>query len=195
MCMQAFPTWLRARLDAQGWTKSDLERASGVHNSIIWRWMSEPPRRPTPANLKKIAPHLGVSYEDLMRMCGYLPGQPEVQNERHPQLTSLLAAIEAGWPAMDESARELAARGARALFAVQPTPRGLSTGHSDGASTSRPGGRRALDGRGRPLGDQGSEGSLPTVHAHRNAPLANALAFFKRWLEPSNSWGRLETAR
>lgn len=77
-CMQAFPDWLRTRLTERGWSNADLERASGVSNSIIWRWLSDAPRRPSPANLKKIAGPLGVSYEDLMKLCGYLPGAPSV---------------------------------------------------------------------------------------------------------------------
>src|SRR5258708_11684485 len=63
--MQAFREWLRATLDERSWTNSDLERASGVSNSIIWRWLADPPRRPTPANLRKIARPLGVSYEEF----------------------------------------------------------------------------------------------------------------------------------
>lgn len=61
--------WLRARMKELNWTNQDLERASGVDNSIIWRWLSKKPRKPTPANLKKIAGPLGVSYADLMKMC------------------------------------------------------------------------------------------------------------------------------
>lgn len=83
--MQAFQDWLRARLTELDWTNADLERATGVSNSIIWRWLASSPRRPTPANLKKIAGPLGVPYEDLMKLCNYLPGEPRAVVDQQRQ--------------------------------------------------------------------------------------------------------------
>lgn len=85
--MQSFSDWLAERLRERDWSSADLGRASGVDKTNITRWISER-RRPTPANLKRIAPSLGVSYEELMRRCDYLPGeaddtQTELARARH----------------------------------------------------------------------------------------------------------------
>jgi transcriptional regulator with XRE-family HTH domain len=81
--MQAFSDWLRERRAERNWSQTDLSRASTVDSSNITRWETGA-TRPSPANLAKIAPALGVPYEDLLKRCGYLPGTPEpttVQSE------------------------------------------------------------------------------------------------------------------
>jgi transcriptional regulator with XRE-family HTH domain len=88
--VQEFREWLTARLIELGLSKADLNRASDVGDSNISRWLTGG-RRPTPANLEKIAPVLGVSYEDLMRMCGYLPGAPTAVGATDPDETEMLA--------------------------------------------------------------------------------------------------------
>jgi transcriptional regulator with XRE-family HTH domain len=79
MQTQDFRTALRAALDRRDWNYSDLGRAAGISPSVIARWLPAPPgipRRPTPENLERLAPALGIPYEDLMQLCGYLPGAP-----------------------------------------------------------------------------------------------------------------------
>lgn len=71
--MDRFRDFLTDWLARTGWSASRLARESGVRQNVISRWTSQTPTRPSPENLKKIAPVVGVSYEDLLRMCGYLP--------------------------------------------------------------------------------------------------------------------------
>lgn len=104
--MQTFPEWLRARLDERQWTSGDLGRASGVSNSIIWRWLSDRPNRPTPANLEKIAPVLGVAYEELLRLCGYLPGEAVMS----PSEDVDWLRLKARWPELSEELRRAVLR-------------------------------------------------------------------------------------
>lgn len=71
--MEDFRTFLLDWLDANGWNVPRLARASGVADAVIRRWINRPLKRPSDANLRKIAPPMGVSYEQLAKMCGYLP--------------------------------------------------------------------------------------------------------------------------
>lgn len=89
--MQArFSEWLRVRLKELDWSNADLERASGVDGSNISRWLdAERPRRPTSDKLKKIAGPLGVPYLDLMKIAGYLPGEPTVRDDIDNRLAAM----------------------------------------------------------------------------------------------------------
>ena len=53
-------------------TLGDLGRASRIAVSTLSR-IEAGTQRPTPATLKKLAPCLGVSYQHLMALAGYLP--------------------------------------------------------------------------------------------------------------------------
>jgi hypothetical protein len=48
---------------------SNAERVTGVKSNVIGRWLDPvAPKRPSPKNLEKIAPYLGVDYNDLLRL-------------------------------------------------------------------------------------------------------------------------------
>jgi len=70
-------------LNDRRWSLSRLGRETGIQPSVISRWLNVPDgataSRPSPRNLQKLAPVLGRSYEDLLRMCKYLPGEPRDQ--------------------------------------------------------------------------------------------------------------------
>jgi transcriptional regulator with XRE-family HTH domain len=66
---------LDSRLTERG-AIARLAEASGLHAYQISRLVGPNPPRPNPRTLERLAPALGVPYEDLMKMCGYLPGAP-----------------------------------------------------------------------------------------------------------------------
>ena len=78
-----FRTLVLAWLDRRGWYRAQLADAAGVSQSLVSKWLSdeEPRATPAPKNLAKLAPVLGMTYEDLMRVCGYLPGVAELPSE------------------------------------------------------------------------------------------------------------------
>jgi repressor LexA len=56
-----------------GYSKlTHLSKASGISLPVLSRLQSGQ-SQPRPDTLKKLAPHLGVSYEELMRLAGHLP--------------------------------------------------------------------------------------------------------------------------
>lgn len=77
MNQRIFGEWLRQkRMDAGYRSQGELSRACGVDHSTIARW-ERGDVRPNPENLKKLAPSLGVSYEEAMAAAGYLPDEGE----------------------------------------------------------------------------------------------------------------------
>lgn len=120
-----FRAALTAALAQHGWNYSDLGRASGINGSVISRWFATPPRRPTPANLEKLAPALGVDYEDLMRSCGYLPGETNLPDDEHPELVEVGAA----WPRISEGVRQAILILARSGFSGKLSQESDSTSH------------------------------------------------------------------
>jgi transcriptional regulator with XRE-family HTH domain len=62
-------------LDAQDGTQADLARASHVPQNVISKWVNGQVDQASPDNLKKIAPTLGLTYEDLLRRMGELPAE------------------------------------------------------------------------------------------------------------------------
>lgn len=64
---------LRARMTERG-SQARLSEQSGIPSPVLGRWR-DGVGRPTDTNLKKLAPALGVPYEDLAKMCGYMNGR------------------------------------------------------------------------------------------------------------------------
>ena len=181
--MDEFAALLRSRLSARG-DLARLAELSGITSHVLGRWR-DGVGRPTDTNLRKLAPALGVPYEDLAKMCGYLPGQ--ASSDINPQLAAFLAAVEVGWLSMDEAARDLAERGTRALFAVPSTVRGVANRHRDGASIPHADRRRALDSQRRASDESADQGGLSTVYARLSAPFGSLLDTLKRPLLPATA--------
>jgi transcriptional regulator with XRE-family HTH domain len=53
-------------------SQRDLAEKSGISNAEISRIESGERKNPAPAILKAIAPHIGVTYEELLQMAGYI---------------------------------------------------------------------------------------------------------------------------
>jgi transcriptional regulator with XRE-family HTH domain len=100
-----FQELLRKRLAHRG-ELARLAEASGVKAQVITRWRSGE-SRPLPRNLWAIAPALNVPYEDLMRMCGYLPVMVDVPNGqgRRPADPRLDRVIRR-WPSLAEPVKD-----------------------------------------------------------------------------------------
>ncbi|MDP4180859.1 MAG: helix-turn-helix transcriptional regulator [Bacillota bacterium] len=53
-------------------SQRQLADKAGISNTEVWRIESGERKNPTPAVLKALAPHLDISYEDLMIKAGYI---------------------------------------------------------------------------------------------------------------------------
>jgi transcriptional regulator with XRE-family HTH domain len=85
-----FRTLLRSRLRERG-ALARLSQTSGIASHVLGRWR-DGDSRPSDTNLKRLAPALGVSYEALARMCGYLPDDAgHASSDRSPDESELLA--------------------------------------------------------------------------------------------------------
>lgn len=90
--LEQFRALLRDRLKERG-ALARLAEDSGINSPVIGRWR-DGVGRPTDTNLKRLAPALGVPYEDLAKMCGYMPGEPDpIQSELDTRLARLGATL------------------------------------------------------------------------------------------------------
>ncbi|NTW70643.1 MAG: helix-turn-helix domain-containing protein [Eubacteriaceae bacterium] len=67
-----FGAYLRDLRSRAGLTQRDLMNLSGISNAEISRIESGDRQKPSPVVLKALAPHIRVSYEDLMEAAGYI---------------------------------------------------------------------------------------------------------------------------
>ena len=67
-----FGEYLRKlRIDSR-LSQRELQDLSGISNAEISRIESGERKKPSPHTLKAVAPHLGVSYEELLKQAGYI---------------------------------------------------------------------------------------------------------------------------
>ena len=72
--LEKFGQWLAGvRVSAGFDSQSELAAACGVHHSTLAR-IERGAVQPTPATLKRLAPHLKVAYRTLLEQAGYLYG-------------------------------------------------------------------------------------------------------------------------
>lgn len=102
--MEVFREFLEEWLRQTGTSQAELHRLSGVPQNVISRWLSQDPTQPGVRNLKKLAPVLGVPYEELLKLVGYLPGEARI-DQIDPELAATTAALHARWPSWDEGFR------------------------------------------------------------------------------------------
>lgn len=72
-----FAAWLTNELEAQGWSRSDLARATGLHKGSISNVLNGQ-RQPSVDFVLAVARALKVSPEDLYRRAGLLPAKPDL---------------------------------------------------------------------------------------------------------------------
>jgi transcriptional regulator with XRE-family HTH domain len=56
--------------EEKGLSNTDLANLSGINASYVSR-IESGGRNPSPATLRKLAPHLGTTYENLMKVAGF----------------------------------------------------------------------------------------------------------------------------
>lgn len=100
-----FGIWLKEkRIEAVYESQGLLSRACGIDHSTIARW-ERGFTKPSPENLKKLAPFLKTSCEELMAAAGYLD-----KNDRHvktcPVLTAYLKDNTSGLMPIDQPCKQ-----------------------------------------------------------------------------------------
>lgn len=53
-------------------SQRQLAEKAGISHTEVWRLESGERKNPSPPVLKALAPHLGISYEELMKKAGYI---------------------------------------------------------------------------------------------------------------------------
>lgn len=92
--MQSFGVFLADWLRQRGWSQNQFALTAKVSQGLVSRWLDDRDgrqSRPSPKNLERIAPVLGMPYESLMRMCGYLPESEEPGEAPDPVAVELEA--------------------------------------------------------------------------------------------------------
>lgn len=82
-----------------------LAESSGLRQYQIGRLLGPNPPRPTPKTLERLAPALGIDYQDLMKVCGYLPGEAAAK-PRDPRLVS----VNARWDGLSDELKDAVVR-------------------------------------------------------------------------------------
>ena len=73
---ESFGEYIRRLRLERSLSQRELARMSGLNHSEISRIEGGSRPTPSPESLAKLAPHLGVFHEDLMRRLGYLMSSP-----------------------------------------------------------------------------------------------------------------------
>lgn len=67
-----FGDYLKSLRESKGLSQRQLAYLAGLSNTEISKLESGGRKKPSPAVLKKIAPHLGVPYEELLKKAGII---------------------------------------------------------------------------------------------------------------------------
>jgi transcriptional regulator with XRE-family HTH domain len=113
--MQELRALLKGRFGQRG-AKARLAELTGIDAALLGRYADDRyDIRPSPRNLERLAPFLGCSYEDLLKMAGYLPGEPDSSAAVDP----LLSEVAAEWPSLPQQVRHVIAGLARYGKSIQ----------------------------------------------------------------------------
>lgn len=64
--------FIEDRRTFKGLSIRQLAEKAGISHTEVWRLESGERKNPSPQVLKSLAPHLGITYEELMKRAGYL---------------------------------------------------------------------------------------------------------------------------
>lgn len=119
--------FLRTRLaEAFGGNISRFAEACDSTPSMASKWVTDDTRRrvtPSPASCQKIAKGLRLDPDYVLTLAKHRAGEAAPLTDTNPRLAAFLSEVESGWQAMDDAARDIAERTARALFHVDPVQR------------------------------------------------------------------------
>jgi transcriptional regulator with XRE-family HTH domain len=143
--------------------QAGLAKRLGRSQATVSRWVSGD-TTPDYESCLRLARIIGVPARRVLQAAGLdttlVPDDtPDAQPRLDPRLVTFLAEIEAGWLSMDTPIRDVAERGALALFAVPPTQK-RAIGRQDAAAKRLKATDRKLSDRRANEGDEGSSGPL-----------------------------------
>jgi transcriptional regulator with XRE-family HTH domain len=160
---QNFVETLNELMAGSGISNNELGRRIEVDPAQVGRWRKGH-GRPRPENLIRVAQVFNVDYRRLWALA-YPEELPVTDGPLDPHLSAFLAEIEAGWRALDHSQRDLAERGARALFTVQPTTPNTNAGNKR-ADKRRQQVLREIEANERQGGNSGSDSTIAPWSHH-----------------------------
>lgn len=112
-------------LDRTGMSQKEAADLSGVSQGAFNRWL-QPDRRyltkPSPETLEKLAPHIRISYDELMRMTGRRSPKP-VTTKNPADLEALIKHLEEAWPHVEPAHKSFGSEMVRNLFPLHKRTR------------------------------------------------------------------------
>ena len=91
MTLSLGPVLKQAR-DVRELSGVDAARAAGISPAYLSKLENDAVKRPSPHVLLQLSEAFGLPYADLMRLCGYVPGEADANAERAAGVTSALFA-------------------------------------------------------------------------------------------------------
>lgn len=105
---ETFGQWLSRHMRLRKFERPvDLARETGISPSLIGRWMRDE-ALPGMANLKRLAPALGVSVETAAAKAGHLDGEEPADADLSPLIVELSRLLDPNGPVPDDERQTLA---------------------------------------------------------------------------------------
>lgn len=160
--MDSFRALLVAATTGERGALARFSERSGFSVQQVLRWR-DGKTRPSDDSLRQLAPFLNVSAQELLQMCGYLPGEATPTAERHP----VLEYVNRSWDSLEEWRQQAIA----ALVPGAPTPvlpaRNVVKGRQDATAKRL---KRALNTRPR-KSEHDADGPLVGGYRRLGRPL------------------------
>jgi transcriptional regulator with XRE-family HTH domain len=102
--MAQFGVKVQELLKAAGKDAAWLATQTGIANSTISNWLSDPKVQPKPSSVEKVAIAFGVDVDDLAGAAGYVIRQSKSNDERSARRDALLASSPRWESALDRLA-------------------------------------------------------------------------------------------
>lgn len=70
--------FIKGKREEKGFSQRQLADLCNISNSELWQIETGKRKKVQPSILQAIAPHIGVTYEELMKIAGYFPDSYEI---------------------------------------------------------------------------------------------------------------------